>query len=151
MLDEQLRGPAWWNAQVDRTPDGAALLAEAAAAAVDAVVGERLTPERLLAALAHAVDFARYWQEPDGVDHALARPAVRAALVPLAARVVAAGPGWWTAPCVPQAQWLVEWDGTGASTGVPDDALARWRRDTLDDEERAVERPADVRASWSGI
>ncbi|MBW0116816.1 hypothetical protein, partial [Pseudonocardia abyssalis] len=135
------------EAQVDRPAEVAALVVEATAA-VDAVLEEPLTPDRLGGALAGAVDSAWYWQEPDGVDRALA--VTVDALAPLAARVVASEPAWWAAPCSPQDQWLVEWEGVDAWYAAPPDALVRWRKDTLDDEVRAAQRPSDVRANWSG-
>ena len=48
-------------------------------------------------------------------------------------------------------QGLVEWEEDHVvAPEVPAGELARWRRDTLDEDDRAAERPADVRASWSG-
>lgn len=149
-LLEARTGPAWWDARLGR-PVGEGALLDELGPAVDAVLGEPLGADRLPAALAHAVDLARYWQEPDEVDHLLARPAVARVLAPLAARVAAVQPGWWTEPCAAADQWSVTWEGDDAAPGMPDGTLTRWRQDMLDDERRAAQRPADVRAPWSGI
>ncbi|HEY6498311.1 MAG TPA: hypothetical protein VIZ20_02735 [Streptosporangiaceae bacterium] len=109
----------------------------------------------LLAALADAVSWATYWQEPDAWDRQLATPAARDALSPVAAAVAAApAAAWWWTPAALDDQHYVEWidprhDHSPALTGAPA-KLAAWRRDTLADEDRAAERPADPRAPWSG-
>jgi hypothetical protein len=109
----------------------------------------------LLAALADAVSWATYWQEPDAWDRQLATPAARDALSPVAAAVAAApAAAWWWTPAALDDQHYVEWidprhDHSPALTGAPA-KLATWRRDTLADEDRAAERPADPRAPWSG-
>jgi hypothetical protein len=109
----------------------------------------------LLAALADAVSWATYWQEPDAWDRQLATPAARDALSPVAAAVAAApAAAWWWTPAALDDQHYVEWidprhDHSPSLTGAPA-KLAAWRRDTLADEDRAAERPADPRAPWSG-
>jgi hypothetical protein len=109
----------------------------------------------LLAALADAVSWATYWQEPDAWDRQLATPAARDALSPVAAAVAAApAAAWWWTPAALDDQHYVEWidprhDHSPSLTGAPA-KLATWRRDTLADEDRAAERPADPRAPWSG-
>jgi hypothetical protein len=45
----------------------------------------------LLAALVEPVDVAAYWQQPDDEDHALADPAVRDVLLPVAERAGTTG------------------------------------------------------------
>jgi hypothetical protein len=109
----------------------------------------------LLSALADSVAFAMYWQEPDQQDRELAEPAAREALRAVA-EDVAADPAaaWWWSPADLERQRYVEWidpghDHAPALAGAAGQ-LAGWRRDTLADEDRAAERPADPRAPWSG-
>ena len=109
----------------------------------------------LLAALAESVSWAKYWQEPDRQDLALAAPAARDALRPVAEAVAAApAAAWWWAPTVLDDQHYVEWIDAGhdfspALTGAPA-KLGAWRRDTVERERRAAGLPADPRAPWSG-
>lgn len=140
--DDEL--PRWTVAEV------AALLAGAPA--------EPPGPAELHAALAEAVDSARYWQEPDGEDVLAATPEVVAALRPTAAAVAAApGAAWWTAAIDPATQRAVTFDApvdveveVRGRRPAPQ-VLARWAVDTIADEERALlERPADPREPWGG-
>ena len=109
----------------------------------------------LLNALADTVASARYWQEPDQEDRDLATPAAGDTLRPVAGAVAAApAAAWWWSPAALNDQQSVEWidpqhDHSPALTGAAG-KLTAWRRDTLADEERAAERPADPRAPWSG-
>ncbi|WP_170183600.1 hypothetical protein [Pseudonocardia hydrocarbonoxydans] len=147
-LVEERTGPACWAVRTGR-PVGEQALLDELGTAVDAVLRAPLDGRVLPAALAHAVDLARYWQEPDEIDHLLTRPAVRRVMAPLAARVAVSPPRWWSEPCEPAGQWLVDGDGDVAPEAAAGE-LDRWRRDTLDDEERAATRPSDVRAPFSG-
>lgn len=154
VISDGLIGPAWPAAFVDTPPPGPEIVAELEPA-VERAVAEpvALTAADLLDHFASAVDAAYYWQEPDGVDRALARPEVRAALVPLARMVGAAAPSWWSEPVDLEHQQIVDWVdphiGRATLSGAPS-KLARWRASTVADEQRASERPADVRARWSG-
>jgi hypothetical protein len=110
----------------------------------------------LLRALAAAVDFARYWQEPDGEDVLAAAPEMREALARVAARV-AQSPlaSWWTTRLDRTNQWTVTFmDGPSPPTAVAGTSgafLAHWHSRTAEYEARARrERPSDPRASWSG-
>jgi hypothetical protein len=112
----------------------------------------------LVRALAAAVDFARYWQEPDGEDVVAAAPEMRPALARVAAGV-AQSPfaAWWTTPLELTTQWTVTFmDGPShpAATVVAASAgelLAHWHSKTMESEATARrERPRDPRASWSG-
>lgn len=64
-------------------------------------------------------------------------------------------PAWWGEPVDLDRQRVVAWVVPGLPWPPPltgaAEALAQWRRETVDDEQRAErERPTDVRASWSG-
>jgi hypothetical protein len=117
--------------------------------------GQATDAGALLAALADAVSWATYWQEPDGWDRQLATPAARDALAPVAAAVAAApAAAWWWTPAALGDQQYVDWvddrhDHSPSLTGAAA-KLAAWRRGTLEDEDRAAERPADPGARWSG-
>ncbi|HET6876063.1 MAG TPA: hypothetical protein VFH38_00885 [Jatrophihabitans sp.] len=114
---------------------------------------ERAGAEQLFAALADAVTWATYWQEPDDVDQALAAARADPALHELAARVAAQVPAWWNSNVDLTAQVCIEWDDPAlaapAFAGVPQ-RVAAWRAGEAADERRAAERPPDVRAPWSG-
>ncbi|WP_243790917.1 hypothetical protein [Saccharopolyspora gloriosae] len=103
--------------------------------------------------LAESVDRARYWQEPDEVDRALALPDVRRALVPTA-RAIASAPAVqrWFEPIDLGRQFHAEFAHTGPpGTGRAAKALADWRTSTVEDERRARNRPADPAAPFSGF
>ncbi|HEU4674410.1 MAG TPA: hypothetical protein VFS29_00365, partial [Motilibacteraceae bacterium] len=91
----------------------------------------------------------------DDTDLGLAAPEVRGALRPLALALADALPAWWSEPVDLDRQRVVAWVDPSlppapALTGTAD-SLARWRRETVEGEARArEERPADVRANWSG-
>lgn len=107
----------------------------------------------LLAALVQPVETAMYWQEPDDEDLALAAPAVREALLPVARAVTAApAAGWWPAPADRDRQQYVEWFGeddySPALTGSAGE-LAAWRDSVMEDE-RSSKRTADPAAAISG-
>lgn len=120
-------------------------------------------PVALLPALQEAVDWAWYWQRPSEHDVLLARPLVAAALRPLAEAVLASpAAAWWWRPCDTDDQHHVEHvrdDGQvehdpalqALDGGAVAAALARWRTETLADEDRARrERPTAADAPWSG-
>ncbi|MFC8191068.1 hypothetical protein ACFUMH_05325 [Cellulomonas sp. NPDC057328] len=126
---------------------------------LDAVVLADLDDRTLLRAVAHAVDEARYWQEPDGEDVLAATPPVRAALRRVAEHVAAApAAAWWSAPLARDDQWAVDFPSpTPTPTPAPPvvgdvrTRLARWRAGEVADEERArADRPTDVRARYGG-
>jgi hypothetical protein len=65
--------------------------------AVGALGATRVEPGLIQSALQRSVDYARYWQEPDGEDRLAALPEVAAALLPLAEEVVeSAEVAWWS-------------------------------------------------------
>jgi hypothetical protein len=106
----------------------------------------------LLAVLAEPVMAARYWQEPEDEDIALAAPGVRDALLPIA-RAVTAAPGarWWPTEIARDDQRYVEWvdeHDRAPDLTVTRARLASWRGDTIEDEGR--ERPQDPAAPESG-
>lgn len=108
----------------------------------------------LLAALARPVDSARYWQEPDDEDLALADPAVRGALLPMAQALIAApAASWWATPAAITRQQYVEWLAEGGSppslTGATAE-LAAWRTALIEEERAAQNRPEDLTAPISG-
>jgi hypothetical protein len=109
----------------------------------------------LLGALGSAVDFARYWQEPDGEDVLASTPEVRVALGRIARHVAeSARATWWTTPIDPAAQWSVTFEGGPAPSppqGSIADRLRQWHDAAVREEAVArSERPADPRAMWSG-
>ncbi|MDZ8275368.1 type II toxin-antitoxin system RelE/ParE family toxin [Microbacterium aquimaris] len=122
------------------------------AALIDAVDLTEVRGDVVREALQASVDFARYWQEPDGADAGAALPPVRHALRRVAQRLVSAIPDL-TAPRG-QAQWAVEWHPLADSaplTTEPAAVLAEWTRAQRAEEERsAIERPRDPHANWSG-
>ena len=110
----------------------------------------------LLAALAAAVDGARYWQEPDGEDVLAASPEVRGALARVAAVLTSSDlTTWWTTRLGSTPQWSVTFDDP-ASPAAPGavsvaERLVRWRSQTAREEITAQrERPSNPRAAWSG-
>lgn len=126
------------------------------AALLDGAALPDLDARALLLALVHAVDQARYWQEPDGEDVLAATPEVRAALRRVAAHVVASphATWWWGADLARDDQWVVELQPSAPAPPAPAEVTARldrWRAREVEEEERARrERPRDPRASWSG-
>ncbi|WP_309134597.1 hypothetical protein [Cellulomonas sp.] len=127
----------------------------AVAALLDEVPLTGLDARTLLLALVHAVDHARYWQEPDGEDVLAATPPVRDALRRVAAQLVTdPETAWWSSPAPRDDQWVVDLPHASPAPPVEGDAaawLARWRADEVADEERARgDRPSDVRAPHTG-
>ncbi|MCT9001399.1 hypothetical protein [Microbacterium memoriense] len=104
-------------------------------------------------ALRRSVDFARYWQSPDGADLVAADPDVCAALTAIAAQVTShPAAEWWTRDRT-ERQWAVEFDSAGdlSPFALPVDAAARWSDSTRAEEEQAArERPTDPAANVSG-
>ncbi|WP_187270474.1 MULTISPECIES: hypothetical protein [Microbacterium] len=98
------------------------------------------------------MDFALYWQEPDGADRVASLPVVRQSLSRVAARLVAVMPDM-TAPSA-RAQWAVDWRVASDRMpieGDPSAVLSRWTREQGEEEERSArERPSDPHANWSG-
>ncbi|MDA8297407.1 MAG: hypothetical protein M0004_12625 [Actinomycetota bacterium] len=75
--------------------------------------------ELLLECVADALDEARYWQEPDEMDVALADPRLSAALAPVAARIAASPAAtWWSAGLDPSRQVFVD-KGEGSVEAAP--------------------------------
>ncbi|MDN3311143.1 hypothetical protein QWJ90_09395 [Microbacterium oryzae] len=112
-----------------------------------------ITPAAVHRAFGLSVDFARYWQEPDGEDILAALPVVVAALRPLAEQVVRMAPPWWSEPRR-DVQWAIEWHDPGDRVTLDGDSarmLAEWGEVTACDEARArIDRPVDPVASYSG-
>jgi hypothetical protein len=118
-----------------------------------------LDASALLAGLLAAVDFARYWQEPDPEDQAFGDEEARETLRPVAEAVAAAAAGiadvrWWAEPqdfsrqrCT---QFLDEHPmPEPLLTGAAESERA-WLADTRDDERSAHDRPEDPGAPYSG-
>jgi hypothetical protein len=118
-----------------------------------ALAGDQAT---VFKALAWTVSTAQYWGEPGAEDRALAAPAARETLRPLADAILAApASGWWAAPVDPGRQRYAQFLGdrpfdepllSGAAGRV-----AAWRADTLRREEslRATDTAAPL-GEWSG-
>lgn len=110
-------------------------------------------PLALMPALADTVATAMYWQQPDPADQALADPALREALLPLARAVLdAPAAHWWREPIAAGSQQYVEWldehDFSPAWTGAAAE-LAAWRSGTAE-YERSRDLPLDPAANFSG-
>lgn len=155
VLDEDVRAALWTASSGPDDEDALASLTAALRASDAASVGA-LSEQVVTECLADAVSQARYWQEPDPEDVVLARPDVANALAPLAATLLTAdATSWWRSPADLADQRFVEWLGEYATeppslTGSSE-RLARWRDDTVAEEERAArELPTDPRASFSG-
>ncbi|MCA1005619.1 hypothetical protein LCL87_07815 [Rhodococcus hoagii] len=118
----------------------------------------------LRSALAHAVDMARYWQDPDGEDILVATEPVRRELRRVAEHIARSPHAWWwTTGLAAADQWLVGWVDESAESSVPAAAeqsateqsaaelLRAWRDETVEEELRSErDRPADPSANWSG-
>jgi hypothetical protein len=113
-------------------------------------------PASFFLALADAVTWAMYWQEPDDRDRRLADPRVAEQLSPVAEAVSSAlAARWWWWPMDPAIQHEVVFDDPDGRSphDPPDDgpaALLAWRARTLTDESSAADRPDDPRAPYSG-
>ena len=117
--------------------------------AVGALGATRVEPGLIQSALQRSVDFARYWQEPDGEDRLAALPEVAAALLPLAEAVVESAEVAWWSQAFSTDQWLVQWQTSGGET-IPQTpiSLTVWSEETRTAEARAErERPRDRHAN----
>lgn len=113
-------------------------------------------PEDLAAAsLRAAVDTARYWQEPDGEDVLVSHPLIRAALIPLADRLLETSlrARAWGQPRSVE-QWVIDWRSAEDPTPLPrapGRLLTDWGVQERDEEaQAAVGRPSDPTVNWSG-
>jgi len=112
-------------------------------------------PATVFEALGAAVSEARYWQEPDAEDQALAAAEVGEALRPIASAVAEAPEsGWWTSPVDRGRQRYVQFLGdrpfdepnrSGSAQRV-----AAWRADTVRREESLRGRDTEPLGAWSG-
>ncbi|WP_255771104.1 hypothetical protein [Pseudarthrobacter sulfonivorans] len=123
------------------------------AAALRHLAAADLDDAPVQSALERAVDTARYWQEPDGEDVLAGLPLVRAALLPLARRVIAApGARWWNEGRGVE-QWAIDWRPADdpAPLKVPQSTLVEWVMRVREAEVRAAhDLPADPHAPVSG-
>jgi hypothetical protein len=134
--------------------DAPAPTADEVASAIARLGTARIEPGPITSSLQRAVDWARYWQAPDAEDHLAALPAIRAALRPLAERILGSSEAqWWSHSYSPD-QWLVRWQSSQAGEIVPDphsSTIEGWADDTRAEEIRAAkERPRDPQARYSG-
>jgi hypothetical protein len=121
--------------------------------AVGALGATRVEPGLIQSALQRSVDFARYWQEPDGEDRLAALPEVAAALLPLAEAVVESAEVAWWSQAFSTDQWLVQWQTSGGET-IPQTpiSLTAWSEETRTAEARAErERPRDRHARCGAL
>ncbi|WP_026555379.1 hypothetical protein [Arthrobacter sp. 35W] len=127
---------------------------EQLAAALAALEAPHLDEGQMLAALKRSVDTARYWQEPEGEDVLADLPSIRAALHPLAERIMSASTMQWLAEPSQERQWSIDWRPAADPAPLPKDArttLARWADKERAEEVRAArQRPRDPRANFSG-
>ena len=123
--------------------------------AIDAADIAALDEPTLRGCLSDTVAVARYWQEPDEFDQALATSEVVAALRPIAVSLLSSvASTWWSSSMDPARQVAVQW----ADEPVEDpprlmdfaESLRDWRRRTVDAEREAHTQPADPAAPISG-
>lgn len=133
--------------------------AEEVADRLSRVVLPEVTATVVRQAMELSMDFARYWQEPDGADVLAATDAVRGALRRVAEHV-AQSPWteWWSTDAALTEQWAVGWS-FGDADLLDDSAVRRpaaevlseWSVRTAAEEDRAArERPTDPTASVGG-
>src|SRR5918994_254125 len=96
--------------------DGPAPTVAGLVSAVGALGARRVEPGLIQFALQRSVDFARYWQEPDGEDRLAALPEIATALLPLAEAVVESAEVAWWSQAFSTDQWLVQWQTSGGET-----------------------------------
>jgi hypothetical protein len=157
---ELLTQTGGWDWEEPPESAGATRLAAALGAAVSrsdiGALAVARDPASLFAALADAVAWAMYWQEPDDRDRRLADPRVGEQLWPVAeAGSRAPAARWWSTPMDPATQHEVVFDDPDGRPlpDPPEDgraALLAWRAGTLRDESSAADRPDDPRAPYSG-
>ncbi|WP_068149735.1 hypothetical protein [Rhodococcoides corynebacterioides] len=133
--------------------------AEEVADRLSRVVLPEVTAKAVRQTMELSMDFAQYWQEPDGADVLAATEAVRGALRRVAEHV-AQSPWteWWSSDAVLTEQWAV--GRSFGDAGLLDDSavgrpaaevLSEWSIRTAVEEERAArERPLDPTASVGG-
>jgi len=83
------RPTLWWQLFMHEPGDLAEDLASAITDTDLDALGSAQDPRSLLPALADAVEWARYWQEPDEIDTALLNSELAAVLAPVATAVLA--------------------------------------------------------------
>jgi hypothetical protein len=153
---ELLTHTGGWGWEEPLESAGAARLAEAVGVAVArsdvGALAVAREPASFFLALADAVAWAMYWQEPDDRDRRLSDPRVAEQLTPVADAVSnALAARWWWWPLDPAIQHEVVFDDPDGRSlpDPPDDgrvALLDWRARTLKDESSAADRPNDPRA-----
>lgn len=139
----------FWSAIFQPEPDSLLRVLEESLPAVDlAALADPANEELLLECVADAVDEARYWQEPDEMDVALADPRLSAALAPVAARIAASPAAtWWSAGLDPSRQVFVD-KGEGSVKAAP---VFRGARAVLEVWREQVTGPATRhRGRWVG-
>ena len=114
-----------------------------------------LDPAALLDALENAVSSAMYWQPPDETDTMLLHAALRAALEPVAQRIVgSAAAAWWSTPVAVGDQRHVRWTGESSipplTLGDTAQRLAVWKANARADEARAASRAPAASANFGG-
>jgi hypothetical protein len=133
-----------------------------AARLLEAVPLDAMTSHHIDLALREAVDFARYWQQPDGEDALAARHELRPGLERVARALLTRDDiCWWGESASPE-QWYVQWadETTLPRRGprpLPDPeedrrhAVSLWSLQARADEaEDAEERRKHPRQHWSG-
>jgi hypothetical protein len=98
----------FWQARFDPDPDEMLRVLDSSLPAVNlAALDDPENEELLLECVADSVGAARYYQDPDALDLALADPRIQAALAPVATRIAAAAK-WWSDPVDPLKQVYVD-------------------------------------------
>lgn len=104
--------------------------------------------------LADAVDFARYWQPPEGSDVLLMREEMRVPLERVARHLAGSGAlDWWDRGAAESDQVAMHWDGEPPiePLGSAHPSLAEHRSTVVEEERRLRRRaPADPAKSGSG-
>jgi hypothetical protein len=159
-LDDRI-GSAWlqaaWNLENHRWVDE---LAELLGGVDLTAVLDRNDPMALVDPMERTLSNAMGWQEPDGEDLIAARPAIIAALRPVAdALLLAPGAAWWTAPVDRLALRYVsrfdrhdkKWLPADPIPGDTTERLVRWRKNEIQTTTRDRKaRPDDPTAAYSG-
>lgn len=129
-------------------------LATTAAKALTATPLVDATWASLRGPLADAVDFARYWQPPEGTDVLLTREEMRTPLERVARHLLTSGAlDWWTRSAADSEQVAMSWEDEGPATplGGAHPSLAENRTTVTEAERRLARRaPADPVEAGSG-
>lgn len=112
------------------------------------------TPELVRQALQKSVEWAMYWQPPEGIDVLAATDVVVEQLRRVADHLAAAPAAtWWSQGLAPAAQWCVVWDEDSVGFRIPpmDRALQAWREEIQQRETRLAGTGQEYNNEWWSI